>query len=94
MEFNSEVLETFFICPYCQFPENGKALGNIKNHLKTVQMLASGVAPKDAIQWDSPSYKVAGYHQDPETGDVFFAPDGPSGTVYILRDGKFVNAGL
>lgn len=71
-----------------------EALGNIKNHLKTVQMLASGVAPKDAIQWDTPSYKVAGYHQDPETGDVFFAPDGPSGTIYILRDGKFVNAGL
>ena len=71
-----------------------EALNNIKNHLRTVQLLASGVAPKDAIEWDTPTYKAAGYHQDPETGDVFFAPDGPSGTVYILRDGKFVNAGL
>jgi len=70
-----------------------EALAGIKKHLLNVQKLAAGVAPADAIEWDKPEYKAVGYHKDPETGSVFYAPDGPSGTVYKLMDGKFVKLG-
>jgi len=70
-----------------------KALAAIKKHLLNVQKLASGVAPADAIEWDKPEYKAVGYHKDPETGAVFYAPDGPNGTIYKLVDGKFVKTG-
>jgi len=70
-----------------------KALENIKKHLLNVQKLASGVAPADAIEWDRPEYKAVGYHKDPETGNVFYAPDGPNGTVYKLVDGEFKKIG-
>jgi hypothetical protein len=70
-----------------------KALENIKKHLLNVQQLASGVAPADAIDWSAPEYKATGYHQDPETGAVFFAPNGRNGTVYKLVNGKFVKVG-
>jgi hypothetical protein len=70
-----------------------KALAAIKKHLLNVQKLASGVAPADAIEWDSPEYKAVGYHKDPETGMVFYAPDGPNGTRYKLVNGKFVKIG-
>jgi hypothetical protein len=70
-----------------------KALENIKKHLLNVQQLASGVAPADAIDWSAPEYKATGYHQDPETGTVFYAPNGKSGTVYKLVNGKFVKVG-
>ena len=70
-----------------------KALENIKKHLLNVQKLASGVAPADAIEWDRPEYKAVGYHKDPETGMVFYAPDGFNGTRYKLVDGKFVKIG-
>lgn len=70
-----------------------KALEAIKKHLLNVQKLASGVAPADAIEWDKPEYKAVGYHKDPETGMVFYAPDGPNGTRYKLVDGKFVKIG-
>lgn len=70
-----------------------EALANIKKHLLNVQKLASGVAPADAIEWDKPEYKAVGYHKDPETGTVFYAPDGPNGTVYKLVNGEFVKIG-
>ena len=70
-----------------------EALATIKKHLLNVQKLASGVAPADAIEWDRPEYKAVGYHKDPETGNVFYAPDGPNGTVYKLVDGKFKKIG-
>ena len=70
-----------------------KALQAIKKHLLNVQKLASGIAPADAIEWDKPEYKAVGYHKDPVTGVVFFAPDGPDGTRYKLVDGKFVKIG-
>jgi len=70
-----------------------QALANIKKHLLNVQKLASGVAPADAIEWDRPEYKAVGYHKDPETGMVFYAPDGPQGTVYKLVNGQFVKLG-
>ena len=70
-----------------------KALEAIKKHLLNVQKLASGIAPADAIEWDRPEYKAVGYHKDKETGTVFYAPDGPNGTVYKLVDGKFVKLG-
>ena len=70
-----------------------KALQNIKKHLLNVQQLASGVAPADAIDWSSPEYKAVGYHKDPETDTVFYAPNGKSGTVYKLVNGKFVKVG-
>ena len=69
-----------------------EALANIKKHLKVTQMLASGVAPKDTIDWNSETYKASGYHKDTVTGNVFYAPDGKNGQVYILQDGKFVKA--
>jgi len=69
------------------------ALENIKKHLLNVQKLASGVAPADAIEWDKPEYKATGYHKDPETENVYYAPDGKNGTVYKLVDGKFVKLG-
>jgi hypothetical protein len=65
---------------------------NIRKHLKVTQMLASGVAPKDAIDWNSETYKANGYHKDTVTGNVFYAPDGKNGQVYMLVDGKFVKA--
>ena len=70
-----------------------KALTNIKKHLLNVQKLASGVAPADAIEWERPEYKAVGYHKDPETGTVFYAPDGRNGTIYKLVNGKFVKVG-
>ncbi len=70
-----------------------KALAAIKKHLLNVQRLASGIAPADAIEWSKPEYKAVGYHQDPETKMVFYAPDGPNGTKYKLVDGKFVKIG-
>ena len=70
-----------------------EALQAIKKHLLNVQKLASGFAPADAIEWDRPEYKAVGYHKDPETGSVFYAPDGPNGTVYKLVDGKFKKIG-
>jgi len=70
-----------------------KALAAIKKHLINVQKLAAGIAPADAIEWSKPEYKAVGYHQDPETKMVFFAPDGPNGVRYKLVDGKFVKIG-
>ena len=70
-----------------------EALANIKKHLLNVQKLASGVAPADAIEWDKPEYKAVGYHKDPETGTVFYAPDGPNGTIYKLVNGEFFKTG-
>ena len=70
-----------------------KALKTIKKHLLNVQKLASGIAPADAIEWSSPEYKAVGYHKDPETGMVFYAPDGPNGTRYKLVNGKFEKLG-
>lgn len=71
-----------------------KALQAIKKHLMNVQQLASGVAPEDAIKWDAPEYKAVGYHQDPETKMVFYAPNGPDGTRYKLVNGKFTKVGV
>jgi hypothetical protein len=70
-----------------------KALQNIKKHLLNVQKLASGVAPADAIDWSTPEYKAVGYHKDPETKNVYYAPEGKNGTVYKLVDGQFVKLG-
>lgn len=66
-----------------------EALANIKRHLETIRNLASGVAKKDAIAWERSDYKAAGYHKDPKTGKVFYAPDGRNGKVYELIDGEF-----
>ena len=70
-----------------------EALENIEKHLTVIQKLASGVASADAIDWQRPEYKARGYHKDPETGTVFYAPDGRAGTIYKLVDGKFVKMG-
>ncbi len=67
-----------------------KALTNIKNHLTNLRKVASGAPPKDTIEWNSPTYKDMGYAEDPETGRVFYAPDGPQGPRYELINGKFV----
>ena len=70
-----------------------EALRAIKQHLTVVQKLASGVAPAEAIDWSKPEYKAVGYHKDPQTGAVFYAPDGPNGQVYKLVNGKFTKIG-
>jgi hypothetical protein len=70
-----------------------EALANIKKHLLNVQKLASGVAPADAIEWERPEYKAVGYHKDPDTGNVYYAPDGRNGKRYKLVDGKFQQLG-
>jgi hypothetical protein len=67
-----------------------EALNNIKKHLSNIRLITSGVAPKDTVDWNSPTYKERGYAQDPTTGKVFFAPDGPQGDRYELIDGKLV----
>ena len=67
-----------------------KALTNIKNHLTNLRKVASGAPPKDTIEWNSPTYKDMGYAEDPETGRVFYAPDGPQGSRYELVNGEFV----
>jgi hypothetical protein len=67
-----------------------EALKNIKKHLSNIRLITSGVAPKDTVKWNSPDYKERGYAQDPTTGKVFFAPDGPQGDRYELIDGKLV----
>jgi len=67
-----------------------KALNNIKNHLINIRKVASGAPPRDTVEWNSPTYKARGYAQDPTTGKVFYAPDGPQGSRYELIDGKFV----
>ena len=67
-----------------------KALNNIKNHLINIRKVASGAPPRDSVEWNSPTYKARGYAQDPTTGKVFYAPDGPQGSRYELIDGKFV----
>jgi len=81
------------IYPGMQKEAQIKALENIERHLQVVQKLASGVASADAIDWSRPEYKARGYHKDPETGTVFYAPEGKEGTVYKLVDGKFVKLG-
>ena len=67
-----------------------KALNNIKNHLINIRKVASGAPPRDTVEWNSPTYKARGYAQDPETGKVFYAPDGPQGSRYELINGEFV----
>ena len=67
-----------------------EALENIKEHLSNIRLIASGAAPKDTVEWNSPTYKTRGYAEDPETGRVFYAPDGPQGSRYELINGKFV----
>ncbi|MEL0016866.1 MAG: hypothetical protein VW715_16765 [Rhodospirillales bacterium] len=71
-----------------------KALENIKKHLLNVQKLASGVAPADAIEWDRPEYAAVGYAKDKETEQVYYAPDGRNGTMYVLKNGKFEKLGI
>ena len=73
--------------------KQNEALANIKKHLLNIQRLASGVAPADAIDWSAPEYKAVGYHKDPVTKTVYYAPEGRNGTVYKLVDGKFVKLG-
>lgn len=73
--------------------KQNESLANIKKHLLNVQKLASGVAPADAIDWSAPEYKAVGYHKDPVTKTVYYAPEGRNGTVYKLVDGKFVKLG-
>ncbi len=67
-----------------------EALNNIKQHLINIRKVTSGAPPRDNVEWNSPTYKERGYAQDPKTGKVFYAPDGPQGSRYELIDGKFV----
>ena len=65
------------------------SLEKIFTHLDRIQQIASGVVPTDAIDWNSPEYVSAGYGKDPDTGSIFYAPEGPQGTKYKFIDGRF-----
>jgi hypothetical protein len=65
------------------------SLEKIFGYLDRVQKVASGVVPVEAIDWNSPEYKAAGYGRDPVTGVVMYAPEGSSGPAYKLVDGSF-----
>ena len=66
-----------------------RSLEKIFNHLDRAQKMASGVIPRDAIPWNSATYKAAGYSKDTNTGEVFYAPFGPDGKIYHLAEGEF-----
>lgn len=65
------------------------SLEKIFGYLDRVQKVASGIVPVEAIDWNSPEYKAAGYGRDPVTGVVMYAPEGSSGPAYKLVDGSF-----
>jgi len=65
------------------------SLEKIFGYLDRVQKIASGIVPVEAIDWNSPEYKAAGYGRDPVTGVVMYAPEGSSGPAYKLVDGSF-----
>jgi hypothetical protein len=65
------------------------SLEKIFGYLDRVQKIASGIVPVEAIDWNSPEYKAAGYGRDPVTGVVMYAPQGSSGPAYKLVDGSF-----
>ena len=65
------------------------SLQKIGGYLDRIQKVASGVVPVEAIDWNSPEYKAAGYGRDPVTGVVMYAPEGSSGPAYKLVDGSF-----
>lgn len=66
-----------------------RSLKKIFDHLDRAQKVASGVDFKEAIPWNSATYKAAGYSKDTSTGEVFYAPFGPDGKVYHLVEGEF-----
>ena len=66
-----------------------RSLKKIFDHLDRAQKIASGVIPKEAIPWNEPSYRAAGYSKDTNTGEVFYAPFGPDGQLYHLVEGGF-----
>ena len=65
------------------------SLEKIFGYLDRVQKIASGIVPVEAIDWNSPEYKAAGYGRDPVTGVVMYAPQGSNGPAYKLVDGSF-----
>ena len=65
------------------------SLTKIFNHLDRIQQIASGIVPTEAIDWNSPEYKAAGYGRDVETGVIMYAPQGRNGPAYKLVDGSF-----
>ena len=69
------------------------ALLKIRKHLENIQRTASGITAEQTIDWNSPKYKSSGYSQDPKSGQVFYAPDGPDGEKFYLDNGKFVSLG-
>lgn len=69
------------------------ALIKIRKHLENIQRTASGITAEQTIDWNTPKYKASGYSQDPKSGKVFYAPDGPDGEKFYLDNGKFVPIG-
>ena len=65
------------------------SLEKIFGYLDRVQKVASGIVPVEAIDWNSPEYKAAGYGRDPVTGVVMYAPQGSNGPAYKLVNGSF-----
>jgi hypothetical protein len=65
------------------------SLQKIYGYLDRIQKIASGVVPTEAIDWNSPEYKAAGYGKDEKTGVIMYAPEGRNGPAYKLVDGSF-----
>ncbi len=65
------------------------SLQKIYGYLDRIQKIASGVVPTEAIDWNSPEYKSAGYGKDEKTGVIMYAPEGRDGPAYKLVDGSF-----
>ena len=65
------------------------SLNKIFGYLDRIQKIASGVIPAEAIDWNSPEYRAAGYGKDEKTGVIMYAPEGINGPAYKLVDGSF-----
>ena len=68
-----------------------EALDKIFIHIDRTQQAMAGVPPKDTIEWNSPTYKAAGFSKNTKLGEIFYAPTGPNGQIYRMNTaGLFV----
>ena len=68
-----------------------EALDKIFIHIDRAQQAMAGVPPRDTIEWNSPTYKAAGFSKNTKLGEIFYAPTGPDGQVYRMNTaGMFV----
>lgn len=72
-------------------PAQEEALDKIFVHIDRAQQALAGVPPRDTIEWNSPTYKAAGFSKNTKLGEIFYAPTGPDGQIYRMNTaGMFV----